>query len=455
MVPDQMTYFKGFCAIAIGDSHIAKGIPCQDAASFYEDAGKGIYIAAVSDGHGSERHFMSEHGSKYLVSIAIESLLALFEESACSKLAIPFSRSEILTAPQNSTSANNQRERKKISNQDTLIHNLISSIISKWNVAIENHWKANKPSREYMESRNVPEESIEDYANDIKLEFAYGCTLIVYGKTPDFWLAFQVGDGTCIAFDKNADTYHPIPGDERFMGSTTASICNEDAIESFRYCYGNSNEPVAVFLGSDGLDGVFGTIDEFSIPQLETFYCSLLKFFVKKGYDRTVKEIETALPILGRKGVVRDDISLAGVLDMTGINDLYPILVKRDLAKAENDLRTTEDRLSKLLTEQQSIESEAEKQKEILKSLESEILNFDLELEKLRQNREKTLIEKEEILNTIKLLTSELESPVKDEATQGPSVTSEQIVDLNTSTVNKSKAENSSVIFSWIKKTFS
>ncbi|MBN2864144.1 MAG: protein phosphatase 2C domain-containing protein [Bacteroidales bacterium] len=322
-----MLNIRAFHAVALGDSHKENSIPCQDAAQSFEDSGKGVYIAAVSDGHGGKRHLMSEYGSTILVTITVDLIRSFVDESESGQLAVPFSKSEVLK-PNDAIPSNtlNLSENKPL-NRDKPIEGLISSIISNWNIAIEKHWVENQPSREYMLDRNVPEESINDYLNGINIEYAYGCTLIAFVRTPHYWLAIQIGDGNCIAFNPSAEPYHPIPDDLRFSGSTTASICDEDAIESFRYCYGNTNIPVAVFLGSDGIIGYFGTVDEMTNPQLERFYETLIKSFVKNGYENTVREIEKILPILSSRGATRDDMSLAGVLDISGLNTLYPLIV--------------------------------------------------------------------------------------------------------------------------------
>jgi hypothetical protein len=359
-----MGIIRTFHSVALGESHKAKNTPCQDAALSYEDHEKGIYIALVSDGHGNERHFMSDHGSKILIQVALNSIKGFIETSECNLLSVPFATSAIISSNDDKSSAEEQISNKKPDSQTKLMKGLISSIMAKWNLAIEKDWNENTPSLEYMKSKNVPEASIKDYSNGINIEVAYGCTLIAFIKTSDFWFAFQIGDGTCIAFNVSGVPFHPIPDDERYNGSTTASMCNEDAIESFRYCYGNTAEPIAVFLGSDGLDGVFGTMNEFSIPQLENFYENIIKTFVKKGFERTYKEIEEALPQLSAKGVTRDDMSLAGVVDMDEMPKLLPILLKKHKESAEKEFLEAEERVNKKEEEASQKESEIKQKHE-------------------------------------------------------------------------------------------
>jgi len=416
-----MKNIRTFHSVALGESHKAKNTPCQDAALSYEDHEIGIYIALVSDGHGNERHFMSDHGSKILVQVALDSIKSFIETSESNLLSVPFATSAVISSNDDKSSAEEQISNKKPDNQAKLMKGLISSIMAKWNLAIEKDWNENTPSLEYMRAKNVPEASIKDYSNGINIEVAYGCTLIAFIKTSDFWFALQIGDGTCIAFDVSGEPFLPIPDDERYSGSTTASMCNEDALESFRYCYGNTEAPVAVFLGSDGLDGVFGTMDEFSIPQLENFYKNIIKTFIKKGFERTVKEIEEALPQLSAKGVTRDDMSLAGVINLDEIPGLLPLLVKKDLENAKKELAIGEEALNvkkeDVLEKESAIKQKQDdvksfintikEQEEIIASSQSKLVKANEDLKK----KEIEVQKEEEELNHVK---SGLEKAVKE-----------------------------------------
>jgi serine/threonine protein phosphatase PrpC len=59
--------FKEFTAIAPGENHKEKGLPCQDAVfcKKYKNGG----IIAVADGHGSEKHFRSDSGAALLAAL--------------------------------------------------------------------------------------------------------------------------------------------------------------------------------------------------------------------------------------------------------------------------------------------------------------------------------------------------------------------------------------------------
>ena len=64
--------FQGVHTTVTGDSHIQKGIVCQDSAGVYVTDSFAIAVAA--DGHGSAKHFRSDAGSRIAVKITVELL---------------------------------------------------------------------------------------------------------------------------------------------------------------------------------------------------------------------------------------------------------------------------------------------------------------------------------------------------------------------------------------------
>lgn len=395
-----MENIRTFHAVAMGESHKAKNIPCQDAAGSYEDSNSGIYIASISDGHGNSRHFMSEFGSKILIDITLKTIKKFITNDACKILSVEYAASEVLGGDDINV-ARQQLNGRKNEEQNKIVVNLISSIISQWNEEIEKDWKQKTLSKVILEEKKVPDDAIDDYLNGVNIEQAYGCTLILFARTKEFWLAFQIGDGACIAFLENAEVFYPIPADERFTGSKTASICNNDALDNFRYSYGNTHTPVAVFVGSDGLDGIFGTVDEVSLPLLENLYENIVKMFSKHGFENTINEIHRSLPILTAKGITKDDMSLSGIIDIDKLQTLNPFFLKKDIIKITNDIEIKEK-------ECQEIISKIEDKKKDLKDKICENGSLSKKIEELKDHLNKTETEisnleqsKKPILNEI------------------------------------------------------
>ena len=180
-----------------------------------------------------------------------------------------------------------------------VLHQLFGAIVVGWRKAVMEHVD-HHPLTETEQAIAVPQDEHE-------WEKTYGCTLIAALRTPTYWLAFQVGDGKCVALQSDGTPFEPIPWDDRCFLNKTTSICDTDALSRFRCCYGGKDtNPVAIFLGSDGIDDSFGEEEN-----LYNFYVQLAKGFVRDGYEATISDLERTLPVLSRRGS-QDDMSVSG-----------------------------------------------------------------------------------------------------------------------------------------------
>ena len=269
-----MDSIYSFCE---GESHRLCNKPCQDYA--YADSSEGLSMAIVSDGHGGERYFRSDIGSKFIVNIAKEAIRSFVETVTKERQSVfhgePFTQ---YTKESATDSQINSISHK-------MLTWLFSSIISQWNVAVAKHARENdltewelsnvdqKYKDEFLDMRNNPEATFEK---------TYGCTLMAYVQTQTFWFAFHIGDGKLVRMsivNNKIEFDQPVPWDNRCFLNKTTSICDSNALEEFRYCYqGADSFPIAVFLGSDGLDDSYGDGN-----QLYNFYTNLYKQIAKSG----------------------------------------------------------------------------------------------------------------------------------------------------------------------------
>ena len=173
---------------------------------------------------------------------------------------------------------------------------------------------------------------------------AYGTTLMAFVRTPLYWFAFHIGDGKLLSCDRNFNWCEPVPWDCNCFLNMTTSLCNSNPIPLFRYAFsGKGDFPAAVIMGSDGLDDSWGTIEK-----LQTFYSQTLTIFNDLGEEKAVEELADFLPKLSEKAS-RDDMSMAGIIDMDEIKEgasVYNIRRKLDTLQQEKNARETE--LSKL-----------------------------------------------------------------------------------------------------------
>lgn len=330
-----------------GESHKADNKPCQDASfnAVYDD---GLAIAIVCDGHGGERYFRSDVGSRMATEVICESVKT-FVENVDKTIFIgqPFIAQEAITS---------EEIIKKQTPIDKAFRQLFSSIIYQWNQKIAEH-AANTEISEW-EQEHVPQKYLHELKTSETFEKLYGCTLMVYVQTPDYWFAFHLGDGKCVSFHQEGDLWQtPIPWDERCFLNKTTSLCDSNAINEFRYCYeGDGKYPMAVFLGSDGMDDSFG-----EDPNLVNFYIQVVKMLVTEGREATVKSIESDLPQLSKIGS-KDDMSVAFIYNIDELKAHITDFIQYQIDLVKEAIHQTDERIntlsSKLKTSEISIHSD-------------------------------------------------------------------------------------------------
>jgi serine/threonine protein phosphatase PrpC len=269
----------------IGSSHLASGKPCQDA-SFAGTIGD-LHLAIVSDGHGGAIHSRSDVGAQ----LAIYAVQGVIEEHPLSDWENPDKRQE-----------------------------LFQEIVERWIVLTIDHYYDNLTEQEIAQLPLFPD--VEQSIRNITV--LYGCTLMAACVHPNGWFAFQIGDGKCVTInqiqtcpDSSEDnsTFNiqkmatePIPADDRCFLNMTTSLCDPNAATEFRFCGGNTDTtPVAIFLGSDGIDNSWGTEQA-----LHNFYIEVLKHCTSA--EDVTRDLAEALPQLSQAGS-QDDMSVATIVN--------------------------------------------------------------------------------------------------------------------------------------------
>jgi len=254
-----MVKYIAFNATGTGASHIRESKPCQDY-SLCWTTGK-IAIAAVADGHGADIHFRSDRGSRFAAEAAIQCLKEFVLQN-----------------------------KRALHNPAVLLSALEKSIITVWYEKIAD---------------DIRGDAVDGDSFD-----PYGTTLLAAAVTEHYWFAIQIGDGKCVVFNADNRISQPIPWDDRCFLCMTTSLCDEDAASLFRHFY-SETLPLAVFLGSDGIDDSFPVKD--NEEHLARFYLEVYKNFVKEGLEKGSSQLREMLPLLTQKGS-GDDVSIAGII---------------------------------------------------------------------------------------------------------------------------------------------
>lgn len=283
----------------IGAKHIESGKPCQDySATEVFGEQNDCYCIAVSDGHGSDKYFRSDRGSRFAVEISINAVKEFVKELPEGTITASFAQSGVQEY------ASNKEPLEKC------FRHLFDSICAQWHDRIMDDWNQNPPTEEeYINAdSNKGDAVLKFFSKDNPhLPTAYGCTLIVAVRTPKYWFAFHIGDGKCVAFKEDGSWFEPIPWDERCYENITTSLCHEGS-ESFRYCYG-TDQVQALFIGSDGMDDTYKPMSA-----LANWYRQVLYLFEKYPSEDIQAQLMSTLPKLSENGS-HDDMSVRAWVD--------------------------------------------------------------------------------------------------------------------------------------------
>ena len=292
-----MKMYRSFHCTSIGASHIRKGTVCQDASSHVE---KDTYtLAVISDGHGGDDYFRSDRGSKFAVETFCRCVEDAFTLSTSNETSMLKNKARNFAEALNACSND-----KQIAEQ---MNWFMRSIVSRWNIMVDNDYNENPFTESEME--HVSDKAKARYEIGDKIHSAYGATLIGAVITDDFWFGIQIGDGRCVAFDKEGCPFEPIPWDEQCFLNVTTSICDSNASSEMRYFF-SRELPAAIFVGSDGIDDSFK-----NERHLYNFYRVVLSSFVKESETEALQGLNDYLPILSAQGSA-DDMSIGCIINL-------------------------------------------------------------------------------------------------------------------------------------------
>lgn len=356
-----------------GESHKASDKECQDYSLTWQNEDNSITIAVVCDGHGGDSYFRSATGAKLAATITVEQLRQFLTDVDTSRFAeLPF------------TATGTQETLESESELDDVMRRLFRSIYSRWRNAIteDGNRELTEWEREHVEQKYI--DLLKDADRIVK---AYGCTLMAYVCTIDYWLAFHLGDGKLVMLNDQFEFSQPVPWDEKCFLNKTTSLCGKEPVKDFRFCIqGDGSFPIAVFLGSDGLDDTYGDGDK-----LNSFYGSIVKELASKGQEDVVNMLKEDLPKISKMGS-QDDMSVAVVYDETkiaeaafSINEYQKSLVKKEII----ELQEKTEKKKVLIQRTRELESSVEKMKAEARMAEKEMAREQAQIERLQERLDK------------------------------------------------------------------
>ncbi|MDR2313871.1 MAG: protein phosphatase 2C domain-containing protein [Spirochaetaceae bacterium] len=269
--------YTAFKAIAQGDSHKEKNLPCQDAALASAVSNWGVAI--VADGHGSEKHFRSDAGSQTAVKTALYAITDFIKLQG--------------------------KEKKTIHDaacMDEQLRQLERYIIVTWRKNVLVSFDENPLTEEetaFCAERGVDPENENDRVR------LYGTTLIAALVYKKGWFVLQIGDGRCVCLDPEGLPFFPPElEDESLEGGKTTSLCDSDAAGHFRHAFGYETIR-GITVASDGVSDSFIPEDYLKLHR------RLLDDFSADS-KRAAEGLQKSISVWSSKGS-RDDVSMAGV----------------------------------------------------------------------------------------------------------------------------------------------
>jgi serine/threonine protein phosphatase PrpC len=220
-----------------GASHLRAGIPNQDAILYVRQSSARLpVIVSISDGHGSNKCFRSDRGSRFAVRTGADLLDELIHGRHA---ALPPTEIE-------------SRVRES----------LTAEFVRRWRAAVDVDLKR-EPFREEEFARMVE----RDGANARRLieanpYLAYGATSLSFLLTPTYALYLQLGDGEMITVSAAGEIGQPLQEDMRLLANETTSLCLDKAADDFRFAvhpHGAGDLPALILLTTDGYYNSFST----------------------------------------------------------------------------------------------------------------------------------------------------------------------------------------------------
>ena len=293
----------------IGSSHLASGKPCQDA-SFASTIGD-LHLAIVSDGHGGSIHSRSDIGAQ----MALRAAQYVIDINPLTSWNDPCIRPA-----------------------------LFNEVVRIWRDLVTDHYNSTHVHEDTDLTHLFEDVPLK---NSQEIDVLHGCTLMVACVHSNGWFAFQIGDGKCVTINQiqncsdsaeNNSTFNiqkmatePVPADDHCFLHMTTSLCDPNAATEFRFCGGNKDTmPVAIFLGSDGIDNSWGT-DE----ALHNFYIEVLKHCTSA--EDVTRDLAEALPQLSQAGS-QDDMSVAAIVDKYLLAKNIAHLIRYQIIHCEHDI---------------------------------------------------------------------------------------------------------------------
>lgn len=268
-----------------GASHLRAGIPNQDAILFLRESSVSLPIVlSLSDGHGSDKCFRSDRGSRYAVMIGAELMREALSGDP-SKIA------------------------------DEAKAKLTHEFARQWNAAVAADLERQPLSEEELARLETKDSIYARRAVEAHPPLAYGATSLTVALTQSFIIYLQLGDGEILTVSEAGEVAKPLPEDDRLLANETTSLCAKNAAEDFRFSFQPLMDaaPALILLTTDGYANSFS--DDAGFQKVGS---DILEMLRTDGFDAVNRSVKEWLEEATRMGS-GDDCTLGIICRMSAL----------------------------------------------------------------------------------------------------------------------------------------
>jgi serine/threonine protein phosphatase PrpC len=247
-----------------GASHLRAGIPNQDAILQMRESSIGLpLILSISDGHGSNKCFRSDRGSRFAVTVGAGLMREFLNDKRSD-----FDASTI------------ESEAGEI---------LPVGFARRWKEAVAADLEREPLSQKEFDRLEAKEGARARQVVEAHPVLAYGATTLTVALTLSFVIYLQLGDGEIVTFSETGEVSKPLPEDERLMANETTSLCSETAAQDFRFAFQPLADPppALIFMTTDGYANSFA--DDAGFLKVGNDILEMLRTDGFDGVNRSVK----------------------------------------------------------------------------------------------------------------------------------------------------------------------
>lgn len=278
-----------------GASHLRAGIPNQDAILQVRQSSIHLpIILSLSDGHGSNKCFRSDRGSRFSVTIGVALML------------------EIL---------NNKRSQSNAARiEEEIQETLPVQFARRWNEAVSDDLEREPLSKEEFARLEEKDGIHACQVVEAHPLLAYGATTLTVALTESFVIYLQLGDGEILTVSETGEVSKPLSEDARLLANETTSLCSRTAAQDFRFAYQALTEPfpALILMTTDGYANSF--TDDAGFLKVGS---DILEMLRTDGFDTVNRSVKGWLEEATRMGS-GDDCTLSIICRMGALKNQTP-----------------------------------------------------------------------------------------------------------------------------------